>query len=312
MKSTGNERSGPPAPGSRLRTFRTPKWILSVVFLILVIDERCLWMEKHADSPEPPLPSNSAEAEELPVKLEADFAPLKEADTTDAADKSDPDPHHDESLRAQEAFELAAQGAEVGDEERAVRQYLKAANLAEATREWYLAAVSCQRVGDFLQNPKPPEDLERAFRMYRRAVAAYERCGLFDEARRLSYRLMCLKLRRARRLRLSLRVRVELVLYWATAGFGYRPLRVIGSAVAVVLAYGLLYWATGGVVTAGGTPRQADFWECVYFSGITFATVGYGDFIPAPHMRLAALTEGALGVFTMGFFVVVLAKQLRH
>lgn len=271
-----------------------------------------MWMEKRADSSEPQLPSSSGEAEELPVKLEADFAPLKEAGTTDPADKSDLDPHHDESLRAQEAFELATEAAAAGDEEGAVRQYLKASNLAEAAREWYLAAVSCQRVGDFLQNERPPEDLERAFRMYRRAVAAYEQCGLFDEARRLSYRLMSLKMRRARQLRLPLLVRVELVLYWAAAGFGYRPLRVVGSAVAVVTAYALLYWATGGVVTSGGTPRHAEFWECVYFSGITFATVGYGDFIPAPHMRLLALTEGALGVFTMGFFVVVLANQLRH
>lgn len=291
---------------------RRASWILFVVFLILFVDERCMWMEKRADSSELQLPSASGEAEELPVKLEADFAPLKEAGTTDPADKSDLDPHHDESLRAQEAFELATEAAAAGDEEGAVRQYLKASNLAEAAREWYLAAVSCQRVGDFLQNERPPEDLERAFRMYRRAVAAYEQCGLFDEARRLSYRLMSLKMRRARQLRLPLLVRVELVLYWAAAGFGYRPLRVVGSAVAVVTAYALLYWATGGVVTSGGTPRHAEFWECVYFSGITFATVGYGDFIPAPHMRLLALTEGALGVFTMGFFVVVLANQLRH
>jgi len=125
-------------------------------------------MEKPADSPQPPLPPASGEIEELPVTLEADFAPLKDAGTTDLDDQSDAEPHHDESLRAQEAFELAAQAAAVGDEERAVRQYLKASNLAEAAREWYLAAVSCQRVGDFLQNERPPEDLERAFRMYRR------------------------------------------------------------------------------------------------------------------------------------------------
>lgn len=269
-------------------------------------------MKEPADSQEPQLPSDLSEAGELPVKLEADFAPLKEVGTADPAAESDPDPHHEQSLRAQEAFELATQAAAAGDEEGAVRQYLKASNLAEAAREWYLAAVSCQRVGDFLQNDGLPGDLERAFRIYRRAVAAYEQCGLFAEAHRLSYRLMGLKMRRARQLRLPLLMRVSLVLYWAAAGFGYRPLRVIGSAVAVVTAYGLLYWATDGVVPAGGSTRPAGFWECVYFSGVTFATVGYGDFIPAPHMRLAALTEGSLGVFAIGFFVVVLANRLRH
>jgi Ion channel len=39
--------------------------------------------------------------------------------------------------------------------------------------------------------------------------------------------------------------------------------------------------------------------------------VGYGDFLPAtPHARLLALTEGAVGAFAMGFFVVVLANRL--
>jgi ion channel len=48
----------------------------------------------------------------------------------------------------------------------------------------------------------------------------------------------------------------------------------------------------------------------MYFRGITFATVGCGDFLPAPHARLLALTEGAVGAFAMGFFVVVLANRL--
>ena len=267
-------------------------------------------MEKSPHPLEPPLPSDTGGSEELPIKMEADFAPMGEASATAPAEASDQ--HHNESLRVQETFELAAQASAAGNEEESVRQYLKASNLAEAAREWYLAAVCCQRVGDFLQNDRPPENMERAFRMYRRAVAAYEQCGLFDEARRLSYRLMSLKMRRARQLQLPLRVRIELVLYWVLAGFGYRPLRVVGSVVTVVMGYGLLYWATGGVVTAGSSPQKADFWECIYFSGITFATVGYGDFIPAPHMRFAALTEGALGVFAIGFFVVILANKLRH
>ncbi len=261
--------------------------------------------------PEAPHSSPTGEGGELPVKVEADFAPLPETGV-DEADRSDVDPHSDDSLQAQEAFEQAAQAGADGDEEGAVRQYLKASNLAEAAREWYIAAVSCQRVGDFLQNDQPPVDLERAFRMYRRAVAAYEQCGLFDEARRLSYRLMLLKMHRARELRLPPYTHAELVLYWLAAGFGFRPRRVIASAVAVVIVFGLLYWATGGAVTSGPDPRPADFWESMYFSGITFATVGYGDFVPAPLMRLAALIEGALGVLTMGFFVVVLSNRLRH
>ena len=48
----------------------------------------------------------------------------------------------------------------------------------------------------------------------------------------------------------------------------------------------------------------------MYFSGIPFAPAGDGDFLPAPHARLLALTEGAVGAFTLGCFVVVLANRL--
>jgi hypothetical protein len=111
-------------------------------------------------------------------------------------------------------------------------------------------------------------------------------------------------------LRLPVLQRLELGLYWATAGFGLRPLRVIGTALTLVLLYGCLYWAIEGVVTAH-VPEPLTLWHTIYFSGITFATVGYGDLLPAPHARLLALTEGVVGAFTMGFFVVVLANRLR-
>jgi hypothetical protein len=267
----------------------------------------------HPDSSAtPPVPETFDEiVPEVPVTAEADFAPLQELGTTERADLTEVDPYQADSLHAQAAFERAVAAAAEGDEALAIAEYLKASKIAETAREWYLAAVACHRVGDFLQHPRPPVDLERAFRMYRRAIAAYEQCGLSAEARHLTYALMRLRMRRARVLRLPLLQRLELGLYWATAGFGLRPLRVIGTAITLVLFYGFIYWATEGVVTVHA-PEPLTLWHTVYFSGITFATVGYGDFFPAPHARLLALTEGALGAFTMGFFVVVLANRLKR
>jgi tetratricopeptide (TPR) repeat protein len=247
---------------------------------------------------------------ESPVTAEADFAPLPELGPAARADLTEVDPYQADSLHAQAAFARAVAAAAQGDEALAITEYLKASKIAETAREWYLAAVACHRVGDFLQHPRPPVDLERAFRMYRRAIAAYEQCGLVAEARHLTYALMRLRLRRARMLRLPVLQRLELALYWATAGFGLRPLRVIGTALTLVLLYGLAYRAIAGVV-AVHAPEPLTLWHTIYFSGITFATVGYGDFLPAPHARLLALTEGVVGAFTMGFFVVVLANRLR-
>jgi exonuclease VII small subunit len=245
------------------------------------------------------------------MTAEADFVPLPELGPAERTDLTEVDPYQADSLHAQAAFERAVAAAAQGDEALAIAEYLKVSKIAETAREWYLAAVACHRVGDFLQHPRPPMDLERAFRMYRRAIAAYEQCGLSAEARHLTYALMRLRMRRAHVLRLPVLQRLELGLYWATAGFGLRPLRVIGTAIILVLLYGLLSWAMDGVLPTQA-PEPLTLWHTVYCSGITFATVGYGDFLPAPHACLLALTEGALGALTMGFFVVVLANRLRR
>jgi hypothetical protein len=248
--------------------------------------------------------------EELPGNVEADFVPLSEEEET--PDRRDIDPFQFDSLQAQEAFDAAVAASARGDEEDAIQQYIRAAKIAETAREWYVAAVACQRVGEFLADPHPPQDLDKAFRMFRRAVAAYEQCGLFAEARELSYRQMCCKLRNANRLKLPWSHRVELFLFWISAGFGFRPLRVIGMAIGIVMLYALIYWTSGGVIRAGHANADIDLIHAIYFSGVTFATVGYGDFIPAAHVRMLALTEGAVGALTMGFFVAVLANRLSR
>jgi hypothetical protein len=254
--------------------------------------------------PKPPAPPDN----DIPAGLEADLAPLRPGDRP--LDQS-ADPYHNDSLQAQKAFDTAVEAANANEEDEAVRRFLTAAKLAETAREWYLAALAFRRVGDFLINPKPPCDLERAFRMYRRAVDAYHRCGLVDEARELSYYLLRLQLVRGREMNLAWRRRAELWLYWAVAGFGHRPFRVVGMAAVMVLLFGLAFWSVGGVV-ASGSREPAGLADCVYFSGVTFATIGYGDFVPSPAVRPIALVEGFVGALTMGFFVAVLANRLRR
>ncbi len=243
----------------------------------------------------------------VPTGVGADFAPPDGSPPTDMGD----DDHLRDSVQAQEQYDRAAREAAGGDEQAAVVHFLRAAKLAEAAREWYLAAVALRAAGDIFYSPAPPYDLERALRMYQRAAVAFEACGHFDEARDLAYLVSRIRLWRGRELGLSAVRRAELLAFWLVAGFGLRPLRVLATAAAVIAGFGAYYWATGGVVTPTGAP-VAQFWDALYFSGVTFSTVGYGELIPARHARPAAMTEALLGAFTIGLFVVVLSNRLRR
>lgn len=242
---------------------------------------------------------------------QTDTAPLPEDVVADFAPESEPDEHLRDSVEAQRVYDRARREATAGDEKDAVVHFLRAAKLAEGAREWYLAALALRAAGDIFRTREPPYDLQRALRMYRRAVAAFEACGHFDEARELSYLVPKLRMCNGRELGVPVAKRAELFVFWLLAGFGQRPLRVLGTAVAAILGFALLYWATGGVYTQAGAPVRG-FTDALYFSGVTFSTVGYGDLVPSPALRLVAMFEAVLGAFTIGLFVVVLANRLRR
>lgn len=44
-----------------------------------------------------------------------------------------------------------------------------------------------------------------------------------------------------------------------------------------------------------------DFDTAIYFSTVTYATIGYGDVVPPPEWRLVAATEGLTGVLMLGW-----------
>jgi hypothetical protein len=257
------------------------------------------------------LEDDESKADVARPRLPADLAPLEKPSGSESDADGNFDSYQHASLRARDAFTAAEKAAEAGREEDALEDYLRCAAAAESAHEWYLAAVSCERVAEFLANPRPPRDIERALRMYRRAAAAYEQSGLFAESREVAYRVNSMRLWHTREVSMPFIQRAELFVYWLTAGFGLRPLRVIATSLTIILLYGIVYWLNDGAVDLQ-SGQAANLFDSIYFSGITFVTVGYGDLIPAPHARLVALTEGFLGAFLMGFFVVVLAQRLSR
>jgi hypothetical protein len=85
----------------------------------------------------------------------------------------------------------------------------------------------------------------------------------------------------------------------------FGPLSLLGLfatwAVALVVGFGLLHWALHTPLQAQG---PASLPSCIYFSGSTFFTLGYGDFFPTSATgRALAVLEAGLG---FGFMALVI------
>jgi hypothetical protein len=104
-------------------------------------------------------------------------------------------------------------------------------------------------------------------------------------------------------------------------GYGERPLRVILFSLAFIVICGLAYFVLG--VSDGGTlvvinsssslsENFMSLAKSLYFSVVTFTTLGYGDLVPLGVSRLVAAIEAFAGSFTLALFVVVFVKKMTR
>ena len=96
-------------------------------------------------------------------------------------------------------------------------------------------------------------------------------------------------------------------------GYGERIRGVPITAAFVILWFASFFWAhaaIGSKVSARELATyQPRFWECVYFSVVSFSTLGYGDLVPKEAYRLWASAEALLGAALMALFVVALTRK---
>jgi hypothetical protein len=104
----------------------------------------------------------------------------------------------------------------------------------------------------------------------------------------------------------------------AVAGFGERPQRTVALSAAVILASALVYPATAGLAAGNDVVRYATHGPAaavdgLYFSVVTFATLGLGDVHPVGSLgRFVAASEGLAGALLTAIFVFSLGRRVTR
>ncbi|MGI2258734.1 ion channel [Shewanella sp. GXUN23E] len=159
---------------------------------------------------------------------------------------------------------------------------------------------------------------EQAEEIYRDLRKAAEREGLFGMSG--DYIRHELTMRRYQMPKLSSE-RLISKLIDLFCGYGEAPMRVIGFSMVLILFCAVCYFFTG--LNFGGNihifqPNSSIeqlanlFFNCLYYSVVTFTTLGYGDFTPIGYSRAVAAFEAFTGSFTIALFVVVFVKKMTR
>ena len=162
------------------------------------------------------------------------------------------------------------------------------------------------------------DNFEQSEEIYRNLRKRAEDQGLFQLAGQFGYKELIM--RRFQLQPWSFKW-VFSVLVDKLCGYGEKPENTVIFSLYLILISAILYFMFG--VHHGDTVLQMDFsqsaWHnlktffmTLYYSVVTFTTLGYGDITPFGITRLFAAIEAFIGSFTIALFVVVFVKRMTR
>lgn len=89
----------------------------------------------------------------------------------------------------------------------------------------------------------------------------------------------------------------------------YSPFAVFVIQVAVIHLFAAAYFADKDSLVTGQPPTSIQcFRESIYFSAVTFLTIGYGDILPTGSLQWVAVVEGFVGLL-LGLMLAIVASR---
>ncbi len=152
--------------------------------------------------------------------------------------------------------------------------------------------------------------LRRAEGTYRRIKHSLNNEGKYDSAGEFYIHEMRMKRDRYKLERRYLGW-LGMWLYAFTTGYGEKWRNVIMTALFIIFSYSIFYYLAEAI-TRGSANYSPNYWESLYFSFVTFTTLGYGDYRPYSEYQLIAVTEAFIGAFTIALFVLVFGRKVMR
>jgi len=159
---------------------------------------------------------------------------------------------------------------------------------------------------------------QEAEEIYRNLSRAYDSAGLSEAAGDFFQK------------RMIMRRRLMPTWSWARAwskivdlcsGYGENPERVVASSFSLILLCASAYFIIGVEgpdhhiqfdYHASFSENATNFLNCIYFSVVTFTTLGYGDITPRGLAEALSALEAFTGAFMMALFVAVFSKKMTR
>ena len=168
------------------------------------------------------------------------------------------------------------------------------------------------------ENEKALDYFEQSEEIYRDLRNAAEFQGLLEDAGRFNHKVLIM--RRHQYPEWS-RKRIASKFFDMLCGYGERPVNVIFFSLMLILTCALGYFTFGvsfndQMVQFSTTNTLKEnlmaLANSLYFSVVTFTTLGYGDITPVGYSRIIAAFEAFCGSFSIALFVVVFVKKMTR
>ena len=94
-------------------------------------------------------------------------------------------------------------------------------------------------------------------------------------------------------------------------GYGEKPIYILGWSIFVILLFSVLFFYSRGIVSNYLSESKITYLNSLYFSTVTFTTLGFGDIFPISlFSRVLVMLEALMGLFFYSLFVYSFGRRI--